>query len=190
MFGYAANEALGRPIYLIIPDDRLEEERDVQRRIHAGQEVGFYNTIRQRKDGTRIHVSMVASPVRTTAGLLIGVSKVARDISAQKEVEAKLTLQSALVELSDEAIFAWDLHDGIVEWNTGCERLYGYSREQALGRSSHELLETIRPLRLDEFLTHLSERREWSGELCHHTRDGREVVVESRQQVVVVDGRS
>lgn len=82
------------------------------------------NTVRQRKDGSRIHVSMVASPVRTTAGTIIGVSKVARDISAQKEIEAKLTLQSALVELSDEAIFAWDLHDGIVEGNTGCERLY------------------------------------------------------------------
>ncbi len=133
---------------------------------------------------------MVASPVRTTAGVLIGVSKVARDITAQKEVEAKLTLQSALVELSDEAIFAWDLHDGIVEWNTGCERLYGYPREYALGRSSHELLETNHPMRLDAFLTHLSERREWSGELGQHTRDGREVIVESRHQVIEVDGRS
>jgi PAS domain S-box-containing protein len=74
--------------------------------------------------------------------------------------------------------------------NTGCKRLYGYPREYALGRSSHELLETIHPLRLDAFLTHLSERREWSGELCHHTRDGREVIVESRHQVIDVDGRS
>ena len=190
MFGYAASEALGQPIYLTIPDDRLEEERDVQRRIHAGAEVDHYDTVRLRKDGKRIHVSMVASPVRTTAGVLIGVSKVARDISAQKAIEAKLTLESALVELSDEAIFAWDLHDGIVEWNTGCERLYGYPRAYALGRSSHELLDTIHPLSLDAFLTHLSERREWSGELCHHTRDGREVIVESRHQVIDVDGRS
>jgi PAS domain S-box-containing protein len=190
MYGYAASEVLGQPIYLTIPDDRVEEERDVQRRIHAGEEVGCYNTVRQRKDGKRIHVSMVASPVRTTAGVLIGVSKVARDISAQKEIEAKLTLESALVELSDEAIFAWGLHDGIVEWNTGCERLYGYPREYALGRSSHELLATIHPLPLDAFLTRLSERREWSGELYHHTPDGREVIVESRHQVIDVDGRS
>ena len=108
MFGYAASEALGQSIYLIVPDDRLDEERDVQRRIHAGEEVPHYDTVRRRKDGERIDVSMVASPVRTTAGALIGVSKVARDISAQKAVEAKLSLESALVEFSDEAIFAWD----------------------------------------------------------------------------------
>src|SRR6185503_15366076 len=63
MFGYAASEALGQPIYLIIPVDRHAEERDVQRRIHAGERVGHYNTIRRRKGGGRIHVSMVASPV-------------------------------------------------------------------------------------------------------------------------------
>ncbi len=190
MFGYAASEALGQPIYLTVPADRIEEERDIQRRIHAGEEVEHYDTIRLRKDGTRIHVSMVASPVRTTAGVLVGVSKVARDISAQKMVEAKLSLESALVELSDEAIFAWDLHGGIIEWNTGSERLYGYPRADALGRSSHELLRTIHPLGLDALLAHLSARREWSGELCHHARSGREVIVESRHQVLDVDGRS
>ena len=157
MFGYAASEALGQPIYLIIPDDRQAEERDVQRRVHAGERVGHYNTIRQRKGGGRIHVSMVASPVRTTAGgVVIGVSKVARDITAQKELEARLALKSALIELSHEAIFAWDLHDGIVEWNAGCERLYGYSRDEALGRSSHELLHTVHPLPLETFVTRLS----------------------------------
>src|SRR6476620_3221592 len=73
MFGYAASEALGQPIYLIIPDDRRAEERDVQRRVHAGERVGHYNTIRKRKGGERIHVSMVASPVRTPEGVLVGV---------------------------------------------------------------------------------------------------------------------
>jgi PAS domain S-box-containing protein len=190
MFGYAASEALGQSIYLTIPDDRLEEEREVRRRIHAGETVNHYDTVRRRKDGTAIHVSMVASAVRTTAGVLVGVSKVARDISAQKAVEAKLALESALVGLSDEAIFAWDLRDGIVEWNAGCERLYGYPREYALGRSSHQLLETIHPMRLGAFLTHLSERREWTGELCHRTRDGRELIVESRHQLIDIAGRT
>jgi PAS domain S-box-containing protein len=190
MFGYAASEALGQPIYLIIPDDRRTEERDVQRRLHAGERVGHYNTVRQRKGGARIHVSMVASPVRTSGGVLIGVSKVARDITAQKELEAKLALTSALIELSDEAIFAWDLNDGIVEWNTGCERLYGYSRDEALGRVSHDLLHTVHPLPLEPFVTRLVERGEWSGELHHRTRDGREVIVESRHQVIDIEGGS
>jgi PAS domain S-box-containing protein len=190
MFGYGASEAIGQPIYLIIPDDRHEEERDVQRRIHAGEAVGHYNTVRRRKDGVRIHVSMVASPVRTAAGVLIGVSKVARDITAQKQLEAKLSLKSALIELSHEAIFAWDLDEGIVEWNTGCERLYGYPRDQAIGRVSHELLETVHSQPLDTVIAELTARREWSGEVRHRTRDGGEVIVESRQQVIEIDGRS
>ena len=133
MFGYAASEALGQSIYLIVPDDRRDEEADVQRRIHAGERVPHYETVRRTKRGERIEVSLVASPIRTTDGALIGVSKVARDITAQRAVEAKLSLKSALIDLSDEAIFAWDLDDGIVEWNTGSERLYGYSRNEAIG---------------------------------------------------------
>jgi PAS domain S-box-containing protein len=190
MFGYAASEAIGQPIYLIIPDDRRAEERDVQRRIHAGEHVGHYNTVRQRKDGGRIHVSMVASPVRTPAGVLVGVSKVARDIRAQRAVEAQLSLKSALIELSDEAIFAWDPHGGIIEWNAGCERLYGYPREEAIGRISHDLLETVHPMPLDALVGQLNDQRQWSGELRHRTRDGREVVVESRHQMIDVDGRA
>jgi PAS domain S-box-containing protein len=190
MFGYAASEALGQPIYLIIPPERHTEERDVQRRVRAGERVDHYNTVRLRKGGGRIHVSMVASPVRTPEGDLIGVSKVARDITAQKALEASLALTSALIELSQEAIFAWDVNGGIVEWNAGCERLYGYSRDEALGRVSHELLQTVRPLALETFLARLIERREWSGELHHRTRDGRDVIVESRHQVIDIEGRS
>ena len=127
MYGYAASEALGQSIYLIIPEDRRDEEADVQRRIYAGERVAHYETVRRTKRGERIEVSLVASPIRTTDGAFIGVSKVARDITAQRAVEAQLSLKSALIDLSDEAIFAWDLNDGIVEWNTGSERLYGYS---------------------------------------------------------------
>ena len=67
MFGYSASEALGQSIYLIIPDDRREEEADVQRRIHAGERVPHYETVRRTKRGELIDVSMVASPI-THAG--------------------------------------------------------------------------------------------------------------------------
>ena len=189
MFGYRANEAIGQPIDLIVPEDRQPEEREVQRRIYSGETVGHYNTVRRRKNGERFHVSMVASAVRTPDGALVGVSKVARDITAQKQIEAKLSLKSALIELSHEAIFAWDVNDGIVEWNTGCERLYGYTRQQAVGRISHELLKSIHSQPLETIIADLQARREWSGEIRHRRRDGREVIVESRQQLIDVDGR-
>jgi PAS domain S-box-containing protein len=190
MFGYTAGEVLGRSIHLIIPEDRRDEEADVQRRIHRGERVARYDTIRRTKRGERIHVSMVASPIRTTDGVLIGVSKIARDITAQKKLEATLSLKSALIDLSDEAIFAWDPDHGIVEWNMGSERLYGYRRSEAIGRVSHELLATIHPEPVNSILARLEEHHQWSGELRHHTRDGRQLVVDSRQQLIHVDGRS
>ena len=189
LFGYSASEALGQPISLIVPDDCSTEERDLQRRICAGERVGHYNTVRQRKGGERIQVAIVASPIRTPGGVLVGVSKAARDITAQTDLEAKLALTRALVELSHEAIYAWDLNHGIVEWNAGCERLYGYSRSEALGRISHDLLHTIHSTPRAVFLTQLASRREWSGEIRHRTRDGRELIVESRQQVLEIQGR-
>jgi len=189
MYGYAAGEALGQSIDLIIPEDRRGEEADVQRQIHAGQRVPHYETVRRTKRGERIEVSLVASPIRTTDGSVIGVSKVARDITAQRAIEAQLSLKSALIDLSDEAIFAWDLNEGIVEWNTGSERLYGYSENQALGRTSHELLRTIHLESIDRVLNRLAQHRQWSGEVRHHTRDGRQIIVESRQQLIEVRGR-
>jgi PAS domain S-box-containing protein len=190
MFGYTAREALGQSIYLIVPDDRRQEEADIQRRIHEGERVPHYETIRRTKHGRLIDVSVVASPITLPGGAIVGVSKVARDITEQRAVEAKLSLKSALIDLSDEAIFAWDLEHGIVEWNTGSERLYGYPRGEAIGRISHELLGTIHPGSVDAVLERLSSHREWSGEVRHHTRDGRQLIIESRQQLIRAGGRS
>jgi PAS domain-containing protein len=79
--------------------------------------------VEEELDQTAQLAAIVPSPIRTLAGVLIGASKVARDITAQIELEADVALKSALIELSGEAIFAWDLHGGIVEWNAGCCRI-------------------------------------------------------------------
>jgi PAS domain S-box-containing protein len=117
-------------------------------------------------------------------------SKVARNVTVKKDLEATLSLKSALIDLSAEAIFAWDLERGIVEWNMGSERLYGYSRDESIGRVSHELLETIHPVSVNAILERLEEHRQWSGEVRHHTRDGRQLIIDSRQQLIQVGGRS
>lgn len=87
MFGYTAEEAVGRSIRMIIPADRQSEEDEVLRRIHLGQCVEHFETIRVRKDGSTIHVSLTISPVRNSEGTIVGASKVARDITEQKEAE-------------------------------------------------------------------------------------------------------
>src|SRR5688572_28441669 len=76
MFGYLASEAIGKSITLIIPEDRLGEEAEVLRRLKLGQSIEHYETIRVRKDGTPIHISLTVSPIRDLSGAIIGASKI------------------------------------------------------------------------------------------------------------------
>jgi PAS domain S-box-containing protein len=87
IFGYAADEIVGQPISLLIPADREGEEPEILRRLSAGEGPQRFETVRRRKDGVDIHVSVTSSPVRDSAGRLIGVSKVARDITAKRRAE-------------------------------------------------------------------------------------------------------
>ena len=87
IFGYPAEEAVGRHVTLIIPDDRREEEADILSRLKRGERVDHFQTIRVRKDGSTLDVSLTISPVRDSSGRIIGASKVARDITTQRRAE-------------------------------------------------------------------------------------------------------
>ncbi|TWC77283.1 PAS domain S-box-containing protein [Rhizobium sp. SJZ105] len=84
LFGYAAEEAIGKPITIVIPPDRLDEEPAILARIQAGERVDHFETIRRRKDGSLIDISLTISPIRDGNGKIIGASKIARDISERK----------------------------------------------------------------------------------------------------------
>jgi len=87
VFGYTAAEMIGQPIMRLIPDDRQDEETSILSRIRAGERVEHFDTIRWRKDGTRIPISVTVSPVRNRNGDIVGASKIARDISERKRLE-------------------------------------------------------------------------------------------------------
>jgi PAS domain S-box-containing protein len=134
MFGYTATEAVGRSITLIIPEERLGEEDFVLSRVRAGLGIEHFETVRRRKDGTLIDVSITVSPIRAADGTIIGVSKSARDISALKRMEREAFRLAAIVESSDDAIVSKDL-DGIIQtWNPAAQRMFGYTPEEAIGR--------------------------------------------------------
>jgi PAS domain S-box-containing protein len=189
MFGYGAAEVIGRSIRIIVPANRQSEEDEVLRRIGRGEAIDHFETVRQRKDGTELPISLSVSPIRDGDGRIVGASKIARDISERKRYEAQLQLQSRLLDASDEAIFAWDLDNGIVLWNKGSELLYGYTSGDAIGRQSHALLQTVHVEPLADVLSALRAGRQWDGEVRHRTRDGREILVESRQQPIQIGGR-
>jgi PAS domain S-box-containing protein len=89
MYGYAAAEVIGRHITLIVPEERRAEEDEVLSRLRRGESIEHFETVRQAKDGRRLDVSLTVSPVRDVAGRVIGVSKISRDISERRRLEAE-----------------------------------------------------------------------------------------------------
>ena len=90
VFGYSAEEAIGQPITIVIPKDRQNEEHEILTRIRRGEPVDHFETVRQRKDGSLITVSLTISPVKNAEGKIVGASKIARDITEQKRSQDQI----------------------------------------------------------------------------------------------------
>src|SRR5215831_12228529 len=134
MFGYTADEAVGQNIYLIIPEDRRSEEDYVLGRIRAGHGIEHYETVRRRKDGTLVDVSLTVSPIRI-GDTVVGASKIARDVTAAKRWEREAFRLAAIVSSSDDAIVSKDLNGYIQTWNGAAERIFGWTAEEAIGKN-------------------------------------------------------
>ncbi|MEQ1520716.1 MAG: PAS domain S-box protein [Aestuariivirga sp.] len=142
----------------------------------------------RHKDGHYIWVLDSGRVFRDESGAILRQTGVIIDISARKKVAETLSRQTDLIELSFEPIFVWHPEKGIVEWNKGAEQLYGYSRAEALGQISHKLLQTVRPIEIADFMKLLKTVRSWTGEVQKRAKDGRQVFVETRYQVIETDG--
>jgi PAS domain S-box-containing protein len=92
LFGYTAEEAVGRSVTMIIPTDRLDEEPVILQRVRRGERIDHYETIRQRKDGTLVDISLTVSPIKNEKGEVVGASKIARDISEPKRARERREL--------------------------------------------------------------------------------------------------
>src|SRR5580700_7222621 len=180
LFGYKTEEAVGQHITLIVPWERRSEEEDILRRLARGKRVDHFETVRKRKDGATLEVSLTISPIRDAAGRVIGASKVARDITERKQAERALSEQARLLDLSNDAIFVRDGGDHVTYWNKAATELYGFTREEALGRVTHELLQTQFPVDLGMINRQLHRDERWNGELVHIRKDGTKVIVISR----------
>jgi PAS domain S-box-containing protein len=99
IFGWKADEVIGKPITIIIPPDRLHEEPKILARLRSGDRVDHFETIRMTKDGRLIPISVTISPVRDSTGKIIGASKIARDVTLVKEYERRMT-NFSLIPLS------------------------------------------------------------------------------------------
>ncbi len=139
LFGYRADEAIGRSILFIIPPDHQPEEKSILARIAAGKHVNHYETVRRCKNGRRIEVSITVSPIKDATGRIIGASKIARDISERKKSEQLLLAANAALLVSEKQILAVsederrrigaDLHDNVGQQLTAIELLCHSLRE-------------------------------------------------------------
>ena len=134
MFGYTAEEMVGKHITAIIPSELRSEEEYVLGMIRAGGRVDHLDTVSCRKDGSRLDVSLTVSPILSADGHVIGASKIVRDISQQKLLERDALRLAAIVASSDDAIVSKDLNSIVQSWNAGAERIFGYTAAEAIGR--------------------------------------------------------
>ncbi|MCW3474874.1 PAS domain S-box protein [Limobrevibacterium gyesilva] len=112
LFGYAAEEVIGRPIMIVIPTERHDEEQEILTRIRRGERIDHYETVRQRKDGSHVEISLSVSPVRNAEGRIIGASKIARDISERRRAQQQQNL--LLREMSHRVKNLFALAGGVV----------------------------------------------------------------------------
>jgi len=135
MFGYAADEVIGKSAQFLLPPEMQDEVPKLLEKVKAGEWIADHDSVRLRKDGTRIDVAISISPIKTEDGAVIGASIVERDITTRKKAEESMRQIQLIVEDSYDAIFGVAL-DGMIEsWNGGAATMLGYSAQEVIGRS-------------------------------------------------------
>ncbi len=164
LFSYTAEEVKGRSALMLVPREVSDEVPVVLERIRKGEAVEPFETVRVRKDGTRVSVLMTISPVKDADGHVIGASVIARDVTERKRIQEALRVSEerfrSVVESARDAIISADSYGRIVSWNKGAESIFGYERDDVLGKP----LTFLMPERFRQAHQHGFERFRNSGE--------------------------
>ena len=140
MYGYPSKEIIGKSGSLLVPEDRAEEFLATVAMVKEGKVVKRFETMRVRKDGSAVPVSLTVAPIYDEDGAIVGASAVHRDVTEQRRAFELAQRMKAIVESSDDAIIGRTLEGVITSWNPAAERMYGYSSEEIVGTSIDRLI--------------------------------------------------
>ena len=164
VFGYAADEIIGKPLSVLLPDGGDNEELDILDRIKRGHRVEHYETRRRRKDDAIIDVSLSVSPLWDAAGRLAGASTVARDITAAKRAQIALQEREAhlrsVLDTVPDAMVVIDSNAAIQSFSATAERLFGYTEAEVIGRNVSMLMPSPYREQHDRYMSRYMETGE------------------------------
>jgi PAS domain S-box-containing protein len=156
-------------------------EMPVQKAAHTGAAQGPLEVEVRFRDRTVAYMITSASPLLDENGNVRGSVGVIFDVSRRKHMEDMLRERAELLDLASEAIMVCDMGGVLKFWNSGAETLYGWKREEVIGKNVHQILQTSYPQRASEIIDAISKTGRWDGNLVQYTKDGRKLVVASRQ---------
>jgi PAS domain S-box-containing protein len=142
IFGFTPDEAIGRPITIIVPPELHDEEKEILRKLRNGERIEHYETVRSHKNGARLYVSLTISPIRDAAGRVIGVSNIARDITERKQTEEALKENQELLRAAFSQTYSFlallTVDGTILEANRAALEGTGFGRRDVIGRKIWE----------------------------------------------------
>lgn len=173
IFGYNAEEAIGKHISLIFPADHSSEARHILDEVCLGHRVKPFDTVRLRKDGTLAYVSVSVAPVHDKFSKIIGACKIARNIQDRIKAQDDLELAQQVFSNASEAIMVCDAANMIVSVNPAFTRLTGYQAEEALGNNPSFLSSGNHDQAFYQQMWHeIAEKGSWDGEISNRKKNG------------------
>lgn len=177
MYGYTAEEAVGQHVSFLVPPDRPDEVMQILEKIRRGERVDHYETVRKRKDGRLIYISLSVSPIKDAAGKITGASTIARDVTERKRAEEELRrseeLYRDLVENTEDLIYTHDAQGKLLSVNRAMVRHSGYEHaEELLGRNLRDFLASDVLYLFDAYLETIVKEGQAQGVMKVMTRSG------------------
>jgi PAS domain S-box-containing protein len=147
IFGYRASELVGRSIHIVIPSDRHAEEDEILARVRRGERLEHFETVRMAKDGRRLDISLSVSPIRDQSGGIIGVAKIARDVTEHKRLARELAAQQEWFRVTlgsiGDAVIASDPDGQVTYMNGSAQTLTGWTAQEAVGHALADVFHIV-----------------------------------------------